>query len=195
MSQPTRGRPRTFDIDEIIDRSVEVFWRQGSVGTTTRGLEQELGISQSSLYNAFGSKEDLVTRALDRYSERLESAVLSHLTGVAPDDDPDEARAKLLRFVDAVRHWVADDAHRGCLLLNLAAEADTGERMNDYRATLRRLIETAVDRLSPSADQRAARTELLLAAVLGLNISARTGASAEELSQLAGGIAHQIEAW
>jgi AcrR family transcriptional regulator len=71
MGSPTAsrsaGRPREFDQDEALDRALEVFWRQGYEGTSIGELTAAMGINRPSLYAAFGNKEALFRRALDRY--------------------------------------------------------------------------------------------------------------------------------
>src|SRR5436189_2868910 len=64
-----RGRPREFDVDEALDRALEVFWRKGYEGASLPDLTRAMGINRPSLYAAFGSKEGLFRRALDRYAE------------------------------------------------------------------------------------------------------------------------------
>src|SRR6516165_10435871 len=64
-----RGRPREFDIDEALDRALQVFWRKGYEGASLLDLTEAMGINRPSLYAAFGSKEALFRRALDRYAE------------------------------------------------------------------------------------------------------------------------------
>jgi AcrR family transcriptional regulator len=67
------GRPRTFDIDEALDRAVQVFWSKGYEGASLDDLTEAMGISRPSLYRAFGNKEDLFYKALERYTEGLVS--------------------------------------------------------------------------------------------------------------------------
>lgn len=189
-ARQTRGRPRAFDTDEVLQQSVNLFWRQGYSRTTTRTLENELGLSQSSLYNAFGSKEELFSRVVDRYEKQLDATVLSHLAGPDPD------RASILSFLDELVDWVHGAEHRGCLVLNLAAESEeNGSRVKAYRTKLRRLLRPALRSFTSNGDDVEARTELLVAVVLGLNISARSGASRAELRRLVNGIKHQVNAW
>ena len=64
-----RGRPRSFDVDEALDRAVEVFWRHGYEGTSMTDLTEAMGINRPSLYAAYGSKEDLFHSAVARYAE------------------------------------------------------------------------------------------------------------------------------
>jgi len=61
------GRPRRFDIDTALNRAVEVFWRKGYEGASVSDLTEAMGINPPSLYAAFGNKEALFRKALDRY--------------------------------------------------------------------------------------------------------------------------------
>jgi AcrR family transcriptional regulator len=63
------GRPREFDIDQALDRAIAVFWRKGYEGASLRDLTRAMGINRPSLYAAFGNKQELFRRALDRYDE------------------------------------------------------------------------------------------------------------------------------
>ncbi|SEN88168.1 TetR/AcrR family transcriptional regulator [Actinacidiphila rubida] len=64
-----RGRPRGFDAGAALDRAVEVFWRQGYEGASLTDLTDAMGINRTSMYAAFGNKEDLFRRAVARYAE------------------------------------------------------------------------------------------------------------------------------
>jgi AcrR family transcriptional regulator len=63
------GRPRAFDPDKALDRALQVFWRKGYEGASLSDLTKAMGINRPSLYAAFGDKEALFFKALDRYSE------------------------------------------------------------------------------------------------------------------------------
>src|SRR5579885_714524 len=58
---------RAFDIDEALERALQVFWRKGYEGASLSDLTDAMGINRPSLYAAFGNKEDLVRKALGRY--------------------------------------------------------------------------------------------------------------------------------
>ena len=64
------GRPREFDIERALDRALEVFWRNGYEGASIASLTEAMGINPPSLYAAFGNKEGLFRRALDRYVQQ-----------------------------------------------------------------------------------------------------------------------------
>ena len=61
------GRPRSFDIDRALDRALVVFWRKGYEGASLSDLTKAVGVNRPSLYAAFGDKEALFRRVLDRY--------------------------------------------------------------------------------------------------------------------------------
>jgi AcrR family transcriptional regulator len=61
------GRPRAFDQDEALDRAMHIFWEKGFEGASLNDLTSAMGIKPASLYAAFGNKQALFERALDRY--------------------------------------------------------------------------------------------------------------------------------
>jgi AcrR family transcriptional regulator len=63
------GREREFDIDRALDRAMLVFWTKGYDGASLSELTTAMGIHRPSLYAAFGSKEELFVRVLERYLE------------------------------------------------------------------------------------------------------------------------------
>jgi AcrR family transcriptional regulator len=61
------GRPREFDVEKALDLALQVFWRKGYEGASMADLTDAMGITKPSLYAAFGNKEELFRKALDRY--------------------------------------------------------------------------------------------------------------------------------
>ncbi len=191
-------RPRKFDEDHVLDQALELFWKRGFQATTTRHLEAELGLSQSSLYNAFGSKQALLTAALDRYEARIDADL------VRPLAEADAGLDAVDGFFVALGHWVTNGGRRGCMVINLMAE-DGGAtpeirvRTRRYRRRVRTALRCALRRAAARGDIGAvdveARADLLIGAVLGVNIAARGGASVAELERLLAGTRQQIARW
>ena len=64
-----RGRPRSFDPDKALDRALKVFWKKGYEGASLPDLTRAMGINRPSLYAAFGNKEALFRKAVERYEQ------------------------------------------------------------------------------------------------------------------------------
>lgn len=193
-----RGRPRSFDYDSVLQQALEVFWRHGYQSTTTRDLEAALGLSQSSIYNTFGSKDGLLAAALDRYEALVERDVLG------PLEASDRGLAAIDDFLVALGHWVTHGGRRGCMLVNMMAE-DGGmtvairDRTRGYRRRVRDAVARALGRAAAAGETDHADVEvhadLLIGLILGLNIAARGGASAEEQTRLLASARHEVGTW
>ena len=64
-----RGRPRAFDPDAALERAMHVFWAKGYEGASLSNLTRAMRINRPSLYAAFGNKELLFRKVLDRYMD------------------------------------------------------------------------------------------------------------------------------
>ena len=74
-SAPARGRPRCFDLEEALDRSLLLFWEKGFQNTSLDEIAEAVGVKKPSLYAAFGDKETLFRKVLQRYSSKLSEPV------------------------------------------------------------------------------------------------------------------------
>ena len=63
------GRPRGFDTDEALQQAMRIFWEQGYEGATLTDLTGAMGINRTSMYAAFGNKENLFRQVLVRYTD------------------------------------------------------------------------------------------------------------------------------
>src|SRR5881628_1096224 len=122
----TVGRPRAFDVDEALDQALKVFWRKGYEGASLPDLIRAMGINRPSLYAAFGNKESLFRKALDRYAGGPAAYVSEALK------EP-TARAVVERLLSEAASLLGDRRHpRGCLMvqgaLSCGEEADPVRR-------------------------------------------------------------------
>lgn len=63
------GRPRGFDADEALDSAMRIFWERGYEGASLADLTGAMKINRTSMYAAFGNKEQLFQQVLQRYTE------------------------------------------------------------------------------------------------------------------------------
>ncbi len=190
MTTTTPGRPRSFDDETVLDAAVDLFWERGYKETSTRDLERALGLSQSSLYNAFGSKQALLLAAIDRYETAVKRDLLDHLAaggGIGAVD----------RFLEALAGWLAGSGMRGCLVVSLMTTAREdpaiAARVAAYRGAIRDALCAALDGTAPRAEVQA-RADLVLAASFGVHAIARA-APAEEVMRIIESIRHQVRTW
>jgi AcrR family transcriptional regulator len=136
-SAKIKGRPREFDPDKALDAAVLVFWKKGYEGTSMPDLTRAMGINRPSLYAAFGNKEALFRKAVDRYVQSVGSFVKAALAEPKIRD----AMMKLLK--EPLLN--SRPRPRGCLLVHGAlACADESEMIRRELAERRTLTESAV---------------------------------------------------
>jgi AcrR family transcriptional regulator len=179
------GRPRSFDTGKALDRAVDVFWRKGYEGASLSDLTKAMGINRPSLYAAFGDKEKLFRKVLDRYAEgpaSYSSAALQEATSRAVVErllygtadvltSPGSPRGCLLVQGALVCGNGADSARRELIARRMAGEAALRERLNQARLdgdlppeanppSLARYIVTLIQGMSVQAAGGATRSEL-----------------------------------
>src|ERR1700737_346239 len=134
------GRPREFDVDQALDRALRVFWRKGYEGTTLPDLTKAMGINRPSLYAAFGSKEGLFRKALDRYAEGPACYVREAL------NEP-TARAAAERLLGGAIDLFTDRRNpRGCLMVQGALACGKAAECVRKELVSRRLADEAAIR-------------------------------------------------
>jgi AcrR family transcriptional regulator len=117
------ARPRSFDTDQALDLARDVFWRKGFQSTSLDDITAATGLAKPSLYAAFGDKNAMFLKVLERYhasivadAERIlnegasaREAIERWLTGFVP-------------FCSGVK------GIRGCLSVNTAADGASDQK-------------------------------------------------------------------
>jgi AcrR family transcriptional regulator len=183
------GRPREFDTDKALEQALHVFWRQGYEGTSINDLTQAIGITKPSLYAAFGNKEELFRKALDRYIDGPAGYVQ---TAMAKPTVREVVEHLLFGAADAVTN---PENPPGCLAVQAAlccgdAAESIKQELMSRRATgeddLRKRFERAVAEGDLAADTDAGDLARYISAILqGMAVQAAGGASRDELQKIA----------
>jgi AcrR family transcriptional regulator len=198
-STPTkrRGRPREFDEDEVLDALVELFWDRGFEAASLNEIVEASNLNKSSLYNAFGSKDDLFVGVLSRYVE-FRSAVLNEAMAEGGLDT-------LLGFVAMLRDETnGESGCRGCLAVNASTELGhrsdrVAEFSRRYRSLLRAGLRGPLQRAGDAGeiDPRLVDTyvDAVLATTVAVAVAQRSGADQAELDSMVDSLQSLIESW
>lgn len=109
-------RTKEFEPDEIADAAMRVFWARGYAATSVQDLVEGTGLSRSSLYSTFESKQGLYQQALRRY-QAITTANVELMA--SPGSTKDVIRQLLMRIVE---DELGDPQRRGCLVANATLE-------------------------------------------------------------------------
>jgi AcrR family transcriptional regulator len=190
------GRVRQFDVDLALDRALEVFWARGYEGATLPELTKAMGINRPSLYAAFGNKEELFSKALDRY----QTGPMSFLTEALKE--PTARGAAEAIFSGFIRMQRNRQKARGCLIVSGAlASGEGAETVRRELAQLRQSIvsvfrkrfERALENGDLPKGTDCATLARYVATVLGgLAVQAASGTTEKELRLVA---AMAMRAW
>jgi AcrR family transcriptional regulator len=107
-----RGRPSVFDRDAALKVAMELFWERGYQGTSFDDLIAAMGISASSFYNSFGSKEKLYCEATQSY---LDSSG-RWFFGILNDESTDTLTAFSRLFAATAEEFTRGDHPSGCMI-------------------------------------------------------------------------------
>jgi AcrR family transcriptional regulator len=117
-----RGRPRSFDEAEALEKATQVFWSKGYDGVTIDNLVAGMGVGRPSLYAVFGDKRTLFLRVLKDYAEKKGALAAKALLS------PQTIRGSLAAFLkNAVETATERGCPRGCLLICIAPLVDDAE--------------------------------------------------------------------
>jgi len=193
------ARPRQFDPDEVLDRSMHEFWERGYRDTSVDDLVRVTGVRPGSLYNAFpGGKRGLFLETLHRYSNLVVPEKLGAL------ERPGSGLPELRAYFDGlVRDLSTPEGRMGCLMVNSAVElaaedSEVGALVREHMARLERNAERALrnakrrGEISAHVNPRAKATQLM-ATGMGLMVVGKTDPGRKVLETIVNGAFADIE--
>ena len=133
--------------DRLIDTAIELFNRDGYRATGIDKILAESGVAKMTLYNHFGSKDELILAALERRDARWRAWFRHALARRA-----ESPRGRLLAVFDAIEEWFAQADFQGCMFMRAASEfcacddpihAASAEHQRQFLADLRDLAAAA----------------------------------------------------
>ncbi len=178
--------------ERLLAAANELFYAEGVQTVGIDRVVKHAGVAKASLYNTFGSKEELIRAYLNgRHAERREWFI-AELSAI------DNPRERLLSAFDLLGKSFTAEGFHGCAFVNATAEAPPGsaavQAADAYRAWVRAMfVELAQDAGAPNPELLAKQLHLLYD---GAGVAARMDrdpAAAEAARQVAASLvpAHQ----
>lgn len=110
------GRPKDFDDDVVLDRAVDIFWRQGYEATSLEQLLEAMKMGKGSMYHNFGNKREVFRLALNRFMQKFAAWFTSEIES---SKDPVEF---IRSFFLSIPKQGVNEHQKGCFLGNTVAE-------------------------------------------------------------------------
>jgi AcrR family transcriptional regulator len=116
-----RGRPKQYDKQLAISAAMQVFWTKGLSATSLDDLAAAMNMNRPSIYNAFGSKENIYLEALNTFSAALDQTLIDTLgastLGATTLGSTTNFQTRLLNFYyQAINVYCEGDAQLGCFM-------------------------------------------------------------------------------
>jgi len=189
-SKRGRGRPAVFDRHTALEQAMKLFWERGYEGTSFDELIAAMGISASSFYNSFGSKEALYCEATRSYLEWS-----GHWFFAILNDPAIDARTAFARLFEATaEEFTRCDHPLGCMIALAGTHCPPGmQNIRDMMAEHRAFSEGAMaarirkgiaDGDVPDDTDCDMLAAYYSAVARGLAVQARDGASRAKLADI-----------
>lgn len=185
----TAGRPREFDYDKALDQAVRVFWSKGFEGTSMPDLTDAMGMNRPSIYAAFGNKEELFRKALERYSQNA----VAHFRTLLNAPTVREAVERFL--LGSADSYACTETPRGCMSVQaaLVGSEDCASACNEAARRREAIVEVLAERFKkgimdgdlPAGTDTKELARFYTTVLQGMSVQSVGGASCAELKAIA----------
>ena len=188
------GRRPGFDRETVVQAAIPAFWSKGFEATTLSDLEAATGVDRSSIYNSFGGKDGLYRSAAAAYVASAENVLFDPLhNGTA-------GVADIAEFLDRLEENLGlGTGTQGCLIVNDMCATVDRQSTNLYLTRLEDGFGAALERGSALGEINSGmndqRSQLLTAAILGVNITHRNDDSRPRVPDLISALRSEVRSW
>jgi AcrR family transcriptional regulator len=135
---PAPAEHRASARERLLAAANELFYAEGVQTVGIDRIIERAGVAKASLYNLFGSKEELVAAYLASRHDRTTSRLTEAIASV---HDP---RQKILAVFDAQAQQYQEPDFRGCAFIAASTEAPSGglveQAADQFRAWIRSMF-------------------------------------------------------
>ena len=182
------ARTIEFDRSEVLEKSVDVFWKNGYGNTSVSNLVDATNLKPGSIYAAFDSKEGLFIASLNHYGEKG-SQILKQII-----DEANSPLEGIKEFFIKILSEIKDDDHKGCLLVNTILEVDQNnhliqDEVNKHLTNIELIILSALDTAHkdtklPNNITPKELAKFLMVNIWGIRVLAKTNPPKESLESI-----------
>ena len=172
------ARKKQYNEDLVLEKAMNLFWRNGYEATSMQMLEKEMGINKFSIYSTFGSKHSLFLESLKSYKRKVNSIFEEFKSSNNGIEDIKDF------FYNSVR--ICNENQKGCLITNTYNEfsekenVQINEQINSFMIDLKELFIEKL-RIDSSKDEETVlkQANYLLLAKHGLAAASRVNSETE----------------
>jgi len=178
-----------FDEKEVLTKAMDLFWKQGYAATSIQDLVGHLGINRASMYDTFGGKEALFSKAFEYY---MHTNLLRTKLFFASQTQVKAAFRKLFR--DSVTETLQDCDKKGCFVVNTTTEQVPGDEkiLKVLEENKKRFVDLFYDFLKKGIEEGQFKTKIDLKSIAlmlytlhnGLQVVAKVQTDKEELLKM-----------
>jgi len=130
--------------DELVQKALQAFYRNGFNATGMDKLVAETGISKTSMYKHFRTKEDLILAVLRLRDEQFRNWLYRRMEELA-----DTPQQQLIAMFDALEEWFAEAGYKGCMFIKASSEfQDASHPIHKQSAEHKRMLESHIIELA-----------------------------------------------
>ena len=162
--------------DELVRKALEIFYREGFHATGMDLLAAETGISKTTMFKHFRSKEELILAVLRLRDQNFRNWLFRRMEQAGPP------RAQLSAMFDALAEWFATPEFRSCMFIKAASEyPDPNHPIHAQAAEHKRLLFLQLHKIAADAgaEDPAALARALLLLKEGAIVTAHLGHEAD----------------
>ncbi|WP_417861127.1 TetR/AcrR family transcriptional regulator [Winogradskyella sediminis] len=146
------ARKKQYNEDLVVEKAMNLFWKNGYEATSMQMLEKEMGINKFSIYSSFGNKHGLFLESLKRYKSRVNDVLVKLKNGTKGVEDIKQF------FYDSISSNFKTGNQKGCFVTNTYYEFSENEdqlikeQMTSFMENLKSIIIDKL-RLDPLKDE------------------------------------------
>ena len=168
------ARTKQYNEHDVIQKAMNLFWKNGYETTSIRMLEKEMGINQFSIYSSFGSKHGVFVESIKAYKVQL-----NFIRHKLRDSNSGTTGIKQF-FYDFLEFTKDNTSRKGCLDCNTVselgnnAEEDLMKELLKFTEEIKVLfINNLKQETTKTKEDITRESNYLMTSMLGLSLGSR----------------------